>query len=263
MPRKIRKLLRPLKIQKLLSNRRSGTIIVLGGKEYLSLFQEINYYNVSSSFDLLTQDPSSVKLVVFTGGEDIHPKLYGGADIGVSEYNYARDIIEIDIFNTCRKHNIKMAGICRGMQFLNVMAGGKLWQHVNNHDGVAHKVWTPMCNTVAGIEVKGNSFLTNSYHHQLVELPSGSVPVLWTNPSLASFRLDHNCKKYFESAIEIEGAIYPMIESFGVQYHPEGLNHRLPGCKFFLDMVKSFLSVNISQFAATYGGEYGRSQQGA
>lgn len=177
--------------------------------------------------------------------------MYGGRDRGVSFYNIRRDKMEIEIYKACRKHNIKMVGICRGLQFLNVMAGGKLWQHLNNHTPVLHEVYTPTAATTITV---------NSYHHQMVELPSGSIPILWAQPKIASFYFDHMCKIHQEVEKEIEAAVYPEINAFGVQYHPEDMVTKTAGRQIFLNMVNNFLSMDIDQFVMAYGGDHGRAQ---
>lgn len=37
------------------------------------------------------------------------------------------------LYNNAKRLQIPMVGICRGAQFLNVMAGGKMIQHVEGH----------------------------------------------------------------------------------------------------------------------------------
>lgn len=235
----------------LMGKHKSKTIIVLGMGLYPFLFWEVEGYRISTSLKPLVQNPSSVKLVVFTGGEDLHPELYGGKDRGISFYNARRDKMEVEIFEACEKHKIKMVGICRGLQLLNVMAGGKLWQHVNRHTPVLHEVYAPIVGTTIDV---------NSYHHQMVALPSGSTPLLWTQPKIASFYFDYACKIHADVDMEVESAVYPKINAFGVQYHPEDMVIGSAGHKFFLNMVNNFLSMDIEQFAITYGGQGGRSQ---
>ena len=64
--------------------------------------------------------------------------------------NLDRDKIETELFNTALNHNIKIVGICRGMQIINVLLGGTLtlceghMVRVNDDTKMfhkAHKVW--------------------------------------------------------------------------------------------------------------------------
>jgi len=68
-----------------------------------------------------------LNLVCFTGGSDVSPHLYGEENI--SSYNDPiRDEYEQDLYEEFT--SIPKVGICRGGQFLNVMNGGKLIQHL-------------------------------------------------------------------------------------------------------------------------------------
>lgn len=236
-----------------MGKRQNGTIIVLGMGAYPYLLRGIKGYKISVSLKPLTDNAGSVKLVVFTGGEDVCPKLYGGLDRGVSIYSVRRDGMEAEIFKVCAKHGIKMVGICRGLQFLNVMAGGQLWQHINHHNNSSHAVHVPAI---------GTTITVNSFHHQMVALPSGATPLLWAHPRVATFGLDPRCVIHMDVKPEIEGAVYPEINAFGVQYHPELMDLGAPGRNLFLNMLNSFLSMDTKQFAVAYGErlDYGRSE---
>jgi gamma-glutamyl-gamma-aminobutyrate hydrolase PuuD len=234
-----------------LMSKHKSIIIVLGMGYYPALFWEIGHHRISTNLKPLLQEPESVKLVVFTGGEDLHPEMYGGKDRGVSIYNIRRDKMEIEVFKVCMKHDIKMVGICRGLQFLNVMAGGKLWQHVNNHNPTFHEIHSPAV---------GTEILVNSYHHQMVVLPSGSIPLLWAQPKVSTFYFDYECRAHSDVEMEVEAAIYPDINAFGVQYHPEWMVEKAAGHKLFLSMVRAFLSMTVEQFVVAYGGQDGRAQ---
>ena len=83
---------------------------------------------IGNLFDTWTEDwpkfldkPKDFGLVLFTGGEDVHPSLYN--DTSPKRYcatNLSRDKIEQDIFKVALDNSIPMTGICRGSQFLNV-----------------------------------------------------------------------------------------------------------------------------------------------
>ena len=78
--------------------------------------------------------------VVFGGGGDICPTLYGEYPHPTTNYRIERDIGEINVFrrimrtNTIKGgKNIPLIGICRGAQLLNCLNGGALWQDVDGH----------------------------------------------------------------------------------------------------------------------------------
>lgn len=81
----------------------------------------------------ITRDFNNADLLCFTGGEDVNPALYGEPCHPYTGFNKQRDAVEKQIFHHAIHEGIPCVGICRGGQFLNVMHGGKLWQHVHGH----------------------------------------------------------------------------------------------------------------------------------
>lgn len=97
-------------------------------------------------------------LVIFTGGEDINPALYGEMEVGKQTgINIQRDKEEEVLFRVALELGIPMLGICRGGQFLNAMSGGKMIQHVTGHGGT-HTIKTS----------DGKFFVISSTHHQMM-----------------------------------------------------------------------------------------------
>ena len=98
-------------------------IYVVGDAKYYASF--INNVELVSRLE-------DAQYVLFTGGEDVTPALYG-ENAHVSTYsNLERDMKEKEIFDQMSPSQIAI-GICRGSQFLCVMNGGKLIQDVRNH----------------------------------------------------------------------------------------------------------------------------------
>lgn len=75
----------------------------------------------------------SAQVIVFVGGADVNPALYGEDPHPFTNYSVERDLRSIHLHNTAASLNLPMVGICRGAQFLTVMQGGKLIQHIENH----------------------------------------------------------------------------------------------------------------------------------
>lgn len=78
-------------------------------------------------------------LVVFTGGEDVDPSIYGEKKGKFTYSNPTRDHLEIETFNNI-SFNVPKLGICRGAQLLTVLNQGKLIQHVENHNNSNHRI---------------------------------------------------------------------------------------------------------------------------
>lgn len=108
-------------------------------------------------------------LVVFGGGTDVSPELYGEHNLLSGQSDRIRDFYEICVYKMCINHGVPMAGICRGSQFLCVMEEGSLFQHVTNHAiGGTHRLYR----TDGGSDVH-----VTSTHHQMMR-PTPEMKVL-------------------------------------------------------------------------------------
>ena len=131
---------------------------ILGGSEqYYQMFERLGYTIVS--------DLSQADLVCFTGGADVSPDLYWQEPHPYTTPNPSRDAVEADVYNIAKKLGIPMVGICRGAQFLHVMNGGGLYQHVDNHLRPHY---------VRDL-VTGNECRVTSTHHQMMASKVGCL----------------------------------------------------------------------------------------
>lgn len=81
----------------------------------------------------------SADAIVFPGGEDIHPELYGEAKESNTHHDadYRRPILEFAAIDQAKQKKIFTLGICRGSQIVNVYHGGKLKQHEEGQFGIS------------------------------------------------------------------------------------------------------------------------------
>lgn len=105
-------------------------------------------------FDLDTQIKWA-DIICYCGGSDISTSLYREERKEAHYPDEQRDLYEIGIYNYARKLEKIQIGICRGFQFLSVMNGYKLIQHIDGHDGKEHDILYDY-----------ESCVVNSYHHQ-------------------------------------------------------------------------------------------------
>lgn len=172
--------------------------------EIVALFAEAGFTRAATIYE--------ADVVVFAGGADIDPALYGHKN--VASYTYPeRDKIEQWTFNECIKNNICMYGICRGAQLLHALNGGTLWQDVNNH-GRSHDI----IDTEWGVIVESTSI-----HHQMLQW-NDKIEVIAECPELNATRFQDESKTMHVSnmyEMEIEGGIYRDTGCFFVQGHPE------------------------------------------
>lgn len=104
-------------------------------------------------------------LLCFTGGADVSPMLYGEVRGPYTDIDLARDEREANIYYE-NLGNRPMVGICRGGQFLNVMNGGKLIQHVRGHTR-DHM----MRDLTSGLEIR----VTSTHHQMMIPADTGKV----------------------------------------------------------------------------------------
>ncbi|MGW5437108.1 gamma-glutamyl-gamma-aminobutyrate hydrolase family protein [Nocardia asteroides] len=162
--------------------------------------------------------------VVITGGQDVHPRCWGGDESVVGEidsvadpsvHDLSRDEFEIALTRVALERQIPLLGVCRGMQVLNVTLGGTLIpdlpvgliKHLMStgplSDGDPEHLVTFDAGTIAQ-KVFGDRRVTNSWHHQAVDVcGDGLVVTGRTGDGVAE-------------TIELPGA-----EVLGVQWHPE------------------------------------------
>jgi acyl-CoA reductase-like NAD-dependent aldehyde dehydrogenase/GMP synthase-like glutamine amidotransferase len=72
---------------------------------------------------------------ILTGGVDTHPSFYNGKtdyNNSPSSFQIERDLFEEKIYRYSQLNNLPVLGICRGMQLINVLEGGKLIQDLDN-----------------------------------------------------------------------------------------------------------------------------------
>lgn len=173
-------------------------------------------------------------LLLFTGGTDVGPLMYGQVSHPkTGAPDRVRDLNEKYIFESAVKENIPMVGICRGSQFLCVMNGGKLVQHVSGHAiGALHKMVT----------ADGEEMDVTSTHHQMMQ-PDESGKILAWAEGISSFYegpLGQDIELSIKG-VEPEVVIWEKTRSVGFQYHPEYMYLEAPAVKYFFEIVEEMV----------------------
>lgn len=210
-------------------------IYVAGDLSYGRPFEAFG--EVHNNFDTFVNNTEEHCLVVFTGGEDISPSLYGHETNQMCGYTSAkRDAFEQGIFAETQKHQIPVAGICRGGQFLTAMAGGTLVQHCDSHGG-NHDLKT---NDGRIIEV-------TSTHHQMFIMPEKAayVQIAWSSPTRSCrYFIGADKNPVIDIGRETDCAYYPEINALAMQYHPEYMSQDSEGFKFSQELVEKYLGLS-------------------
>ena len=151
---------------------------------------------------------------LFSGGGDIDAAHYGMTN---SEHDDVtapiRDDFELALFAAATERERPVLGICRGLQLVNVAAGGTLHQHVPDHAGFT----LPPTTLLHDVEFEPDSVLAsiygpthevNSLHHQTVDQVGTGLRVTASHDG------------------SVEGLEHNSLPIVAVQWHPEMLPTR-------------------------------------
>jgi putative glutamine amidotransferase len=145
---------------------------------------------------LITPDDPDVDIlyridgILFTGGSDVDPGLYGEKPHPTVSVRPERDAAELLLMRAAIEADLPILGICRGMQLMTVAYGGRLHQHLP--EVLGHHGHRPITGPKFGEHevrfrpgsrchaILGESVLTNSFHHQGVKDPGRLKPVGWS-----------------------------------------------------------------------------------
>ena len=178
---------------------------------------------------------ATADLVQFTGGSDVNPELYGEALHPRSMVHKQRDVVEARLYKACLARGIPMAGICRGGQFLNVMNGGKMYQHVDGHAiGGTHMV----INTATG-----GMMPATSTHHQMM-IPTPSAKILGVASEAENYQKMQSGKLLNlkpRAGGDIEVLFYSLTRSLCFQPHPELMATNSPCRKWYMELIEEHL----------------------
>ncbi|WP_324717292.1 gamma-glutamyl-gamma-aminobutyrate hydrolase family protein [Carboxydochorda subterranea] len=181
----------------------------------------------------VTDDPQlaaayldNLDALLLSGGGDVDPHRFGeDAMPELGEVDPERDALEVALAAGAMQRDMPLLGICRGIQVMNVAAGGTLYQdvraqvpHALLHDQTAPR-WFP-CHEVR-LEpdsllrqiFQADTLRVNSFHHQAVRVVAPT----------------------FRVAAKAKDAVIEGVESrehgfcVGVQWHPECMVDRYPG----------------------------------
>lgn len=181
---------------------------------------------------------SKADCILFTGGADILPLLYGEEKLPSTYVDFTRDMQDIGTLRAITKLDSRiLLGICRGAQFLNVMVGnGSLWQDVNNHNKGSHQA----------IDTEtGNVIQVSSTHHQMM-IPGSSGKIILKAHEATRLRcIDWDWDLKPEEDANPECILYDNVNALCYQPHPEfdGANNR--ACRdYFFNKIEEYYLPN-------------------
>jgi putative glutamine amidotransferase len=155
--------------------------------------------------------------LVISGGTDVDPTTHGSEPHPETKgTNVDRDHFEVALCRDALERDMPVLGICRGMQVMNVSAGGTLEQHIPDrlgHDNhrVAMGEWAEHGvrlepGSLAAKSAGAETLSIKSHHHQGVDVPGDGV-------TISGWAIGDDTVE----AIEIDDRAFAL----GVLWHPE------------------------------------------
>lgn len=173
---------------------------------------------LTSDRDAIAQIVDGMDGFILTGGDDVAPALYGEEMLPECDECCAeRDEMERILFPMALEKNKSVLGICRGLQLMNVLLGGTLYQDLatQHPSQIVHRQHAPYDVPVHDVTlVEGTPLMqllsksrlgVNSCHHQAIKTLAPSLQAMAWSP---------------DGLIE---AVYMPEKRFvwGMQWHPE------------------------------------------
>jgi putative glutamine amidotransferase len=189
-----------------------------------------------------TDDIDQCDGFILTGGIDVDPSFYNGESDYKNKpglFKPERDAFEAKIYTYSQANKLPVLGICRGMQLINVLQGGKLIQdldggnarHKKEESDKEHNIVTEndtLLHTIAG-SLSGH---VNSAHHQAID-----PDALGDNLKINAYDDDDE--------MNIEGLEFDDKTNKGfmlcVQWHPERMKEKEQN-SFSENIKRQFLS---------------------
>lgn len=198
-------------------------------KTYEDMFKERGHICVATV--------EEADVIQFVGGADVDPMLYGEDTHPKTSCNLVTDRNSQYLYRYAIIRTVPCIGVCRGAQFLNVMNGGKLYQHVNNHAIYGtHSMfedWT-----------KREIQVSSTHHQMMIPAEEGQV-IAWADESSCreSVGPDGSIVKYKGTDRDVEVVFYEEAKDLCFQPHPEMLTTEHECQEYFFELLERLLGL--------------------
>ncbi len=164
--------------------------------------------------------------LLFTGGEDIHPSFYSEPiEERCGRIDKDRDLFELALAEAALDRQIPILGICRGIQLLNIVLGGSLYQDLSYRPGTLPHHSSPRekrYDLIHKVNLQPESYLAKIFGHLAFDVTSTHHQLLKdVAPPLKAVAFAD------DGVIEgVEAEDHPFL--LAVQWHPERMIRRHP-----------------------------------
>ena len=185
----------------------------------------------------VVEDVASADLVLFEGGEDVSPSIYGQNAHRLTRANKVRDAKEIPIYEEALALNKPILGICRGAQLITAKQPyGMLIQHQPDPTSF-HSIKT----------FDGKELTITSSHHQAMypfRMPKSQYKIIGWTENMLKFH-EGAREKELNPPVECEIVYYPKANALGIQGHPEWMDNESATCIWLRDLLNKFLTKQL------------------
>ncbi len=218
---------------------------------------------------ILKAQLDSVDGLLFTGGADLNPLLWGEEPSPrLGGINAERDRSELLIAKLAYNRNVPMFGICRGLQTLVAAFGGKIQQDISQDQTIKHSqdaVRSEPTHTVKWTVTPpfggdGGGLLVNSFHHQVAsdagpcfrvtaESPDGFIEAVESNEHKPIIAVQWHPENLYDSAPESSQPFFKwLVEEAKIYNRAKQIHDRIITLDSHCDTPMFFhLGVNLSQ----------------
>lgn len=176
--------------------------------------------NFTKNFDEIVDE--QFDLLIVTGGGTLHPRHY--VEPHNAELQPHRDALEEQLIMYCVQNEIPVIGVCRGMQHINALFGGKISYSAR------FKVPRPRGTDHMARIVKTDRYIkVNNFHSDCVYLENLSTMFY---PIVVD-----------EENESVEAFVSPTMSILAFQWHPERIFESEEGRLFTRHLIQDFLGL--------------------
>jgi len=211
----------------------------------------------------LCDKPIDADVLVFTGGQDINPALYGQPKHSLTSFNSDRDNYEVAMF-AMGLDKLKV-GICRGAQLLNALSGGSMIQHVQGHKKPhALKLIHEKGAIMEGVPSTHHQMMLPSPHRETRSIlatayRNGSLTLTSPVEKEVPGKMLREKWKFFQKyqtddfnpfSMDAEIIYYNSTNSLCIQSHPEKFQCPLPFRAYCNNLITTLAIRNVERLAS-------------
>lgn len=172
---------------------------------------------ITENLQVIKEYAKRIDGLIISGGYDVNPKLYNEEpDKLLGEIMPKRDFFESNLIKEVYKLKKPIFGICRGLQLINVVFGGSLYQDLSRADfiKIKHEQDAKWDIAIHSVKLSGilksllneDIYYVNSFHHQMIKQLANNFDIVAKAKDGAIEAIHYNKDDSF---------------IFAVQWHPE------------------------------------------